>query len=227
MTTVKFDYQDYPTTSELGLRWYDTPDGFFPSITTILGVSEPAEKKASLQNWRNSLGAVKADAHTKKAQDHGTMIHLMAERHLKQEDPYALVNGVKISDTDIAGFNGLKLKLRNITEVWGQEQSIYSKTLEVAGRFDCVGLYKGVPSIIDFKTAGKIKNKADIKDYFCQLAFYAIAHNEQFLTDITQGVILMSAAGGMPMEFVVQIDDHLEELVQRIEIFWEKTLKKV
>lgn len=224
---MKFDYKDYPTETELGLRWYITPDGAFPSITTILGVSEPPEKKASLDNWRNSLGALKADAHTKKAQDHGTMVHLCAERFLKGEDPFALVDGKPISDIDKAGFNGLKLKLKQITEVWGQEQSIYSPLLEVAGRFDCVGIYKNRPMIIDFKTAGRIKNKNDIKDYYLQLAFYAAAHNETFGTDIQEGVILMSAAGGMPLEFIVKIDEHLEPLVERIEIFWEKTLARV
>jgi genome maintenance exonuclease 1 len=224
---MKFNYQDYQTTSELGLRWYHTPDGAFPSITTVLGVSEPPEKKASLVAWQQSLGAVKAAEKSKEATDHGTMVHLLAERFLKGEEVFAPVDGKPVSDVSKAGFNGLKLKLRQINEVWGQEESIYSPTLEVAGRFDCIGLYKNKPSVIDFKTAGRLKSRKDIEDYELQLAFYAAAHNELFGTEITQGVVLMSSAGGMPQEFVVDVDSKLEELVGRIQIFWEKTLSKV
>ena len=222
-----FEYQEYETVTELGLRWYITPHGAFPSITTVLGVSEPPEKKAALENWRNSLGHAKADEHSSKARDHGTMVHLLAERFLKGEDVDGLVNGKPVPGPDKAAFNALKLKLKQITEVWGQEKSVCSPTLEVAGRFDCAGLYKGRESIIDFKTSGRLKNRQEIADYELQLAFYAAAHNETFGTDIKQGVVLMSAAGGMPLEFIVDVDAKLQELVTRIEKFWEKTLAKV
>jgi hypothetical protein len=60
-----------------------------------------------------------------------------------------------------------------------------------------------------------------------QLSFYATAHNELFGTDIRQGVVMMSAAGGMPQEFLVDIPAKLPELQDRIAIFWEKVLAKV
>ena len=222
-----FAYQDYPTTSELGLRWYHTPAGAFPSITTVLGVSEPVEKKASLEAWRTSLGHDKAAEKSKQATDHGTMVHLMAERFLKGEDPYAYVNGKPISGVDTGAFNALKLKLKQIVP-WGQEQSVYSPSLEVAGRFDCVGTYKDVPSIIDFKTSlTKLKSRKDIEDYELQLAFYAFAHNELFGTKIKQGVVLLAGAGGMPQEFKVDVVAKLDPLIERIAIFWERTLAKV
>lgn len=224
---MKYPYQEYETVTELGMRWYQTPVGSLPSITTILSASQSDEKTNSLQNWRDSIGHDRADEHTKKAQDHGTMVHLMSERFLKQEDPFANVDGVEISSTDKLAFNALKLKLKNITEVWGQEQSIYSPILEVAGRFDCAGVYKGIPSIIDFKTAGKIKARSEIDDYFLQLLFYMRAHNELFNTNIQQGVILMVSGGGMPLEFWTKDYPELRDALQkRIDIFWEKTLSK-
>jgi ATP-dependent exoDNAse (exonuclease V) beta subunit len=224
---MKFEYQDYPTETVMGLRWYITPAGALPSITTVLGVSEPEEKKASLEAWRVSLGHEKAAAHSLKATTHGTMVHLLAERFLKGENVDAPVNGQPIPGADKAAFNALKLKLRKISPVWGQEVSVYSPTLEVAGRLDCVGEYDGVQSIIDFKTAGRLKSRKDIEDYELQLAFYAKAHNELFGTNIEQGVILMSAAGGMPQEFKVDVLSKLEELRARIATFWAKTLAKV
>lgn len=225
--TMKFPYEDYQTTNEIGMRWYHTPAGAFPSITTVLGVSEPPEKKQALLNWQNSLGPVKAAQKSKEATDHGTMVHLLAERFLKGEDPYAPVDGQPIPQKDVMGFNALKLKLKQINEVWGQEQSIYSPTLEVAGRFDCIGEYKKIPSVIDFKTASRIKNREDIHSYELQLCFYACAHNELFGTDIRQGVVLMSSAGGMPQEFIVDIEQHIPALVERIQTFWAKVLPQV
>lgn len=225
-TEMNFAYEEYETSSELGMRWYHTPHGAFPSITTVLGLSEPPEKQAALKKWQDALGPVEAAKKSKAATDHGTMVHLLAERFLKGEDPYAPANGQAIPPADVAAFNSLKLKLKQIVP-WGQEKSVYSPTLEVAGRFDCAGTYKGKPSIIDFKTSNKIKQHADIESYKLQLCFYACAHNELFGTDIEQGVILMASAGGMPQEFVVDVSEHIDALVDRIQIFWSKVLPKV
>lgn len=220
---MKFKYEDYSTSNELGLRWYHTPHGAFPSITTVLGLSEPPEKQAALKRWQDSLGAVQAAKKSKEATDHGTAVHLLAERFLKGEDLLAPdEQGNPIPQQAIASFNALKLKLKQINDVWGQEQSIYSPTLAVAGRFDCIGEYKKVPSVIDFKTASRIKSDADIYSYKLQLCFYACAHNELFGTDIRQGVILMSSAGGMPQEFVVNIEDHIDGLISRVNTFYQK-----
>jgi hypothetical protein len=223
---LKYPYVNYETENHAGLRWYLTPLGSMPSITTVLGVSEPPEKKASLEAWRVSLGHEKAAAHSKKATEHGTVVHLLAERFLKGEDVDAPVNGAPISGPDKAAFNALKLKLRQINEIWGQEQSVYSPYLQVAGRFDCIGEYKGVPSVVDFKTAGRLKSRKDIEDYAQQLCFYAVAHNELFGTEVEQGIILMSAAGGMPQEFVFDLGPEFEKLEKRISIFWEMILNK-
>jgi len=80
---MKFPYPDLSTETYNNQRWYVTPTGAYPSITTILGTTAPPEKVASLQNWRTSLGAAKADEVSKKATDHGTNVHLLAERYLK------------------------------------------------------------------------------------------------------------------------------------------------
>lgn len=220
-------YADYPTSNELGLRWYHTPVGALPSITTVLGVSEPEEKRAGLERWREALGREVAAARTKHAADHGTMVHLLVERFLKGQDPYATVHGAPVPAEDVGAFNCLKLKLRDIV-VWGQERAVYSPALEVAGRLDIVGTYRGTPSIIDIKTAlTKLKGRADIFEYELQVAFYAFAHNELFGTQIRQGVILLAGAGGMPQEFIVDTEARLEPLIGRIATFWERTFERI
>lgn len=219
-----FVYPEITTITHNNGRWYDCPKGFYPSITTVLGGTEAPEKIASLENWRKSLGHEAAAAVSKKATDHGTNVHLLAERYLKKEQIDAPIGGEPVPQSDMAAFNALKLKLNKIDEVWGQEMALFSDTIEVAGRCDLVGVYKGEPVIVDFKTASRIKNKNDIQSYALQLAFYAIAHNEMFNTFIEKGVILMVAETGFPMEFSFNLIDYYEELGQRVDKFWAKAL---
>ena len=54
-----------------------------------------------------------------------------------------------------------------------------------------IGVYKGRPTIIDFKQTNRPKKREWIQDYLMQLSAYAMAHNKLFNTDIDQGVILM------------------------------------
>jgi genome maintenance exonuclease 1 len=212
-----FAYPDLSTITKDNKRWYQTPNGDYPSITSILGATEPPEKVASLQNWRNSLGTVKADAVSKKATDHGTNVHLLCERYLKGEVVEQPIDGKPIPQPDLNAFNALKVKLNKIDEVWGQEVALFSNDLMVAGRCDLVGKYKGVPCIVDFKTASRVKNRKDIENYELQLCFYAIAHNELFGTNVRHGVILMSVDGGFPLEFKINLfeGDIIKRLITR------------
>jgi genome maintenance exonuclease 1 len=203
----QFNYQPieavtHPTS---GVRLYKTPDGDFPSITTMLGQTMPPDKAAVLQRWRDSIGHEEADAHSKRATDHGTMVHTCVERFLLGTPIDAPVDGEPVPPRALESVQSLKLKLKKISLIYGQEQAVWSKTLKLAGRFDCMGVYDGVPSIIDFKTSGRMKTREDIADYELQLAFYAIAHNELFGTDVRNGVILMSVDGGFPLEFRVAL----------------------
>lgn len=224
---MKFPYPYIQTTTYNGQRWYDTPLGYYPSITTVLGFTEPEEKKASLKRWQDSLGVSKAAAVTKAAADRGTNIHLLCERYLKGEKVDAPIDGKKVADADMQGFNALKLKLNKVDEVWGQEVALYSRQVELAGRCDLIGTYKGVPSIVDFKTSSRIKGHADIGNYKCQLCFYGMAHNEMFGTTIEEGVILMVAESGFPQEFRVKLADYEPELRTRAASFWQAAINTV
>lgn len=224
---MKFDYQNIETESYQGQRWYQTTSGPYPSITTILGNTVPEEKKKSLQDWRNSLGHKVADEYTKSRADHGTMVHLLAERYLKGEQIDLPVNGKKIPFEDLNAFRGFKLKLDKINEVWGQEVPLFSDFFKVAGRCDLIGKYKDEPAIIDFKTSGRIKTDKEILDYRLQLAFYGAAHNEMFDTNIKTGIILMVVKTGFPMEFKVNLEDFYELLAERCDLFWSNSINSL
>jgi len=224
---LKFIYPNLKTHDICGQRWYDTPAGYLPSITTVLGDTCPADKVQSLLNWKESLGHEKADEVSKTAADNGTVFHSLIERYLKHQDLLAPFKGYVIEEHNLAALNGIKMKLNNINEVWCLETSLYSAELYVAGRVDCAGVYKHVPSIIDFKTSRRLKKDHEIEDYKLQLTAYSIMHNEMFNTRICQGVILMSVDGGFPIEFKVNLPDYYDQLNERVETFFEQTKTKL
>lgn len=218
---MKFNYEEMTAVSLEGKRFYETVQGkFYPSITTVLGKTMPEEKSAALKNWQTSLGMDVAQKKTKEAADRGTAVHLLVERYLKKEQ--VVQGNEKYSNEIMSSFNALKLKLNNIEEVWGQEVALASDLIKVAGRCDCIGVYKGVPCIIDFKTSGRIKSDKDIEDYKLQLCAYAIMHNEMYNTNIETGVILMTSAAGFPQEFTVNLNDYAQNLMDRVNKFYDQ-----
>lgn len=218
---MQFNYPILESTNVSGLRVYKTPNGdYYPSITTILGKTESEEKKVSLKRWQESLGVTAAQKVTRDAAERGTLVHTLIERYLKKEK--LVEDNENIPQPILNLFNALKLKLNKIEEVWCLEAALYSDSLGVAGRTDCVGVYGGKESIIDFKTSTRIKNNKDIEDYKHQLCAYAIMHNEMFGTNIEHGVILMTSASGFPQEFNINLLNYIEPLFNRVELFYSK-----
>ena len=110
------------------------------------------------------------------------------------------------------------LGLNKISQVWGLEVGLILDNL-YAGTADCVGTYDDLPSLIDFKTARRIKKREWIEDYFLQGCAYANAHNVMFDTDIKQIVILMVERDLIFKEFFVGKDE-FKELTDK----WKKRL---
>ncbi len=219
---MKFDYPDVSTIEEFNLRWYLVDDETaFPSITSMLGKTTPEEKRLSLENWRNSVGAERADQISNEATTNGTAVHLLIELFLGGQT----INETEFTEQQLKSFKSLKGYLKKIDEVWGQEVALFSRTLKIAGRCDCIGVYKGKPSILDWKTSSKIKNESMIEDYKYQLAFYARAHNEMFGTNIEHGVVLMATKDGFPLEFCVDLKKYYDKLETRVQYFYELLFK--
>lgn len=61
------------------------------------------------------------------------------------------------------------------------EQRVYDDEYRYAGTLDVLGLYKGEPAIIDFKTSGSY-DKAKVEKYMMQLAAYA--HTQPGITTL-------------------------------------------
>lgn len=191
MYIPKFDYKPIPRTTVDGKRLYSTPDGGkLPSVTTILDVTKPAEDKRALMEWRNRVGVDEAQKITTAAATRGTIMHSFLEDWIKSGEPISKpddqIDAISWNMANIIIDNGLA----KCNEFWGIEVPLYFPAI-YAGTTDCVGIFDGKESIIDFKQSNKPKKREWINDYFLQLVAYSICHDELYGTNIKQGVIMM------------------------------------
>ena len=181
----KYNYAELKR-KEGDARLYLTPDGeALPSVTTILSKTKD---KSFLKKWRAKVGEEEAEKIIRDSAKIGTALHLYIER---------FVNGDKYKDLTEVGGQAEKMAqkiideaFKDITEIWGSEVHLYNPG-KYAGTTDMVGVYKGRPTIIDFKQTNRPKKREWVQDYLMQLAAYAAAHNAMFDTEIEQGVVLM------------------------------------
>jgi len=214
-----FKYLDYETINVEGKRVYQISDEkYYPSITTVLGQSQPMEKQNVLNAWRARVGNKKADQVSADACNRGTNTHLMLERFLRGEDPQLET----FPPDHVNIFKSLRLELKKINRVYGQEVVLFSDVLGVAGRCDLVAEHQGTLAIVDYKTSSRVKAANEIEDYWLQAAFYATAHNEMFGTEIEKLIIMMGVENKLPLIFRKVIDDDLlMKLSERVCKFYE------
>ena len=208
------------TTNVNRKRFYLTPTGTYPSITTVLGVRK--EKKAGLQAWRERVGHDVANHIMRTAASRGTAVHHMCEDFL---------NNKEVLKEDVAFlpwclFSQLKPTLeKSVNNIYAQECGLWSEKYRVAGRVDCIAEWNGVPSIIDFKTS-RSERKDDYNfEYYMQASAYAEMFEERTGIEINQIVILVVTEDGLVQEFVREKHDYLEPLIETIDMFteqWEK-----
>lgn len=194
-------------TSE-GFRHYVTPYGRFPSVTSILGATKSFEKSEGLRLWRERVGNAEADRILKRSIQRGSDLHDNIERYLEDVplDFKHLITKYL--------FDRIKPWLDRI-DPYVCEIPLYSAKLRTAGRCDCVGLYEGVLSIIDFKNSRILKNEEFAHDYFCQGAAYSYMLYEMTGLEVFQIVVLISNESDPPTIFKKDMRDYFEEVMER------------
>ena len=201
----KFNYPKLERVdTEIGRHYRDSNNNLVPSVTTVL--SGTSDNKSGIEKWRKKVGDSEADRIMKQSTEIGTAVHEAIEKFLGNND---WDNFQDTSDQIMARKMTSKfvdLGLNKISQVWGLEVGLILDNL-YAGTADCVGTYGDVPSLIDFKTARRVKKREWIEDYFLQGCAYANAHNVMFNTEIRQIVILMVDRDLMFKEFIVKSDE--------------------
>ena len=170
-------------------RTYQTPSGIkLPSVTTVTGF----EGKEGFDIWRR-----KNPAESVRVVDRGNKIHSMMEHLLKNEE-VELTENVEIDSL----FHMLKNHVEDrIDNVYALETQMWSESIGLAGRVDCICDYDGKLSVVDFKGSNKEKAESGIKNYFQQATAYALMYQERTGIIIDNFVILIACEDGLRQVF--------------------------
>ena len=210
-----------------GKRHYVFDKEKLPSVTTILDITQPAEKRESLAKWRQREGEANAARIVATSAARGTAMHKILEMYILEQGYLDETNVGKQAHN--MALQVIQNGLSNVTEYYGTECTLYYPGL-YAGQTDLVGIHKGQDAIIDFKQTNKPKRKEWIGDYCLQLAAYAMAHNMLFNTKITKGVIMMCSKDNYYQEFVIEgleFQKHMHNFLRRVDEYYKTRPKKV
>lgn len=216
---------EYPklerVTYDDGTRHYLCEKGIpHSSVTTILGATED---KTGLLEWRAWVGDKKADQIRDEATGLGSLMHTHLENWMEGLERPGGNNVVRKMAHNMAD-TIIERGLVNVSEVWAMEEMLYFPGL-YAGTADLIGIHNGQPAIMDYKTTNKMKSKDKINNYACQLAAYALAHNELFGTEIKRGVIFMVARDLSFQEYVFEGEEFeaaIQEWMNRLDMFFNQ-----
>ena len=202
----KFIRHEYPVikriTTDEG-RLYEVPNGNrYPSVTTITGKMNESAIKA----WRARVGEEEANRISSRAAGRGTKIHSLCESYLKGEPLQ-----VDMFDQDF--WNKLQPYVDKIDNIHALENMMYTDRLAMAGTVDCIGEYEGELSIIDFKTASKLKKEEWIQNYFIQATAYSIMFEELFNIKVPNIVIIIGVDHEQPQIFKKKRKEYIKPLV--------------
>jgi len=203
MTCKKFTHKDAVDLQELervevnGSRYYISPQGTrLPSVTTVVGW----EKRHFFAEWRR-----KNPEESRRVSTRGTRFHSLVEDYINNKDDLKERYTPNLLDL----FLSLKSDIDRIDNIRAQEVPLWSETIGLAGRVDCIAEFDGKLSVIDFKTSKRRKTKDEIENYFQQATAYALMWQERTGEPIDTIVILMTCDDGTtqvfresPMNFV-------------------------
>ena len=218
----KFTYPKSTRSIVNGSRHYNLGGSNLPSVTSILKATQSEEDKAAIEAWKERVGHKEAERIKNEASSRGSSMHSYIEQFLLGKFNLDLLdeeNKSKKMAVEIID-NGLKNKL---TEIWGAEATVYYPG-KYAGTADCIGVYEGKETILDFKQSNKPKKEEYIEDYFLQIGAYSLAHNTVHNSKITQGVILICTVDRLFQDFKIEeneIKNYQNKFLEKVEQFYQ------
>lgn len=208
---------DINATEENGSRRYTTPDGVFPSVTTVTGWS----KRAFFAKWRRDN-----PDESRRILARGTRVHAIIEDYLQNRFESTLKEAAGTEELDM--FHTMQPYLDCIDNIRAVEVPLWSKKIGLAGRTDCIAEYNGNLSVVDFKTSKNPKSEDAIGDYFTQGAAYALMWQDltgQRVDNIT--IIMGVASTGECQVFEAHTRDWVEPLVDSIALWKSEQVSTV
>tara|TARA_B100000959_G_C14820495_1_gene557612 strand:+ start:201 stop:887 length:687 start_codon:yes stop_codon:yes gene_type:complete len=223
----RFNYPKSMRSIISGSRHYAVNQETLPSVTSVLAVTKSDEDKAAIIAWKERVGYEEAEKIKTEASTRGTSMHLFLEQYLLGQLNMELIeenNKARGMAQEIID-NGINEKL---TEIWGTEATLYYPN-KYAGTTDCVGIYQGQETIIDFKQSNKPKKEKYLEEYYLQLGAYSLAHNTVYQSKITQGVVLLCTVDNLFQNFKIEGDKLIEyqkKFLEKVKQYYEQKFNK-
>lgn len=195
-------------------RTYVTPSGRkLPSVTTVTGF----DGRDGIEIWRR-----KNPAEAQRTCDRGNKLHSMMEKYLKNEE-VDLTENIEIDFL----FSIMSHHVSNfIDNVYALEQQMWSESIGLAGRADCICDYDGKLSVVDFKGSTREKTESGIKNYFQQATAYALMYQEITGKPVEQIVVVVACETGTLQEFRKKPIDYVDGLLGAIKNYQQWYEKK-
>ena len=202
-----------------GRRHYETPNGSYPSVTTVLSI----RNKEGIYAWRKRVGDEEANRITKRATTRGTHFHNLLEQYFLNEiddlDTFCATALAKNPAVWYLFLEAVQVLEKKINNIYCIEDYLYSDEYKIAGAVDMIAEYDGVVSVIDFKTSNSEKKEEWIENYFIQGTAYAKMFTERTGIPCSQLVIFIVPDSGTPQIFTKSVDDYTPLLITAIEDF--------
>lgn len=155
-------------------RYYVSPSGAeMESVTSFLG---RIADKEHLDQWRERLLEKNIDPEEvmRAAGLRGSAMHGSMEAYLQAQE------GWKAKTLTTPLFRQLKPVVDLcLGTIYAQEVALYSDLLNLAGTMDLFAQWKGIDSIIDWKSSTKSKKLEWIDGYFMQVCIYSLMLQER------------------------------------------------
>ena len=205
-----------------GIRTYNVGKEKLPSVTSILKATQSDEKRQKLAQWQARVGVDEATRIRDQAASRGSNMHLHLEKFILGQGHLDLTEEGKTAKS--MAQTVIDKGLCDLQEIWGSEVTLWYPGL-YAGATDLVGTFDYEDSIIDFKQSTKPKRREWIEDYILQLAAYAMAHNQVYGTEITQGVILMCTPDNYFQKFQIKGKEFIayqHKFLEKVDLYYER-----
>ena len=201
-----------------GTRMYDFGGIRLPSVTTILSATKDQQ---SLSEWKQKVGAEKAEQIKNHSSKRGTSMHKFLESHITGEG-YDDLSPIGNESRPMA-HKIIEIGLAPVDEYFGSEISLYYPGL-YAGSTDLVCLHNGQETIVDFKQSNRPKKEEWVQDYYLQIAAYAMAHDYVHRSKINKGVIMVCTPDLYYQEFVLtgaELRQYKHKFLKRLDMYHE------
>lgn len=205
---------------EAGKSYYLDPEGRrYPSVTSVLNATKPQAAREALYNWQQRVGVDTAREITQTAGRRGVSTHKYIQRYL-------LGKSFDYPESVRPYWESLEPILQEIDQVRLVESFVFHSGYNYAGRVDCIASYRGIPCILDWKTADRPKTSIErLYDAPLQLAAYLGAANQIYAGEglqLDQAVVVVAVPGMTAQVFHLDLLTYWPQWEARVKEYWQR-----